>query len=186
MSGLATAVAAGLVSILLLECFSVYMNASLQVSTLQMGAANDQASMASADLNTRAQVDSVGIVNQTQVALAVENTGTVPIQATSLRHVDVILIYTAASNGTGRAVWVPYSTAPSSSPGWAVVSATTADGGAKVLNPMNCPYPTYGTWDPSDVLHIVVTLNPADAINATDTLAVLVATPAGTTTLGET
>jgi len=185
VAALGTVVAAGLVAILLLQTFSVYMNTSLQVSALQMGTANDQASIASADINTRAQVDSVGIVNQTHVALSVENTGTVPIQATSLQQVDVILIYTTASNGTDRALWMPYSTTPSS-PGWAVVSATTADGGPKVLNPMNCPYPTYGVWDPSDVLHIVVTLSPADAINATDTLAVLLATPAGTTSLGET
>ena len=184
MGALGTVVAAGLVSLLLLACFSVYMTATSEASSLQLQAAADQAALASASMNQKVQIDSVKVVNQTFVALSLTNTGQVPIQVTSLPQMDVILVYTAASNGTDRAVWVPYATGPSE--GWAVISVTAAGGSVKLVNPMNCPYPTYGAWDSSEVVNIVVLLSPSNAINATDSFAVLVSTPAGTTATGGT
>jgi hypothetical protein len=182
VSGLATAVAAGLVSILLLECFSVYMNATLEASSLQLGAASDQASLASASLTQRAQIDSVQVVNRTYIYLSVANSGEVSIPVTDLRQVDIILVYTFVSDGIAHAVWMPYTTTPSST-GWAVLSVTDGNGGAKLINPMNCPYPTYGLWDPTEVMTIGIALSSSNAINATDPLSVLLATPAGTTAL---
>jgi len=182
VGGLATAVAAGLVALLLLQCFNVYMNASLDASTLQISAAADQASLASNGLNERAQIGSVQVVNGTYVSLSVSNTGETPIQATNLQQVDVILVYSFASNGTDLAVWMPYTTTPTAA-GWAVISVTGENGGAKLINPMNCPYPTYGEWDPTEVMSIGITLKHVNAIETADPLAVLLATPAGTTAL---
>ena len=178
MGGLAAVVAAGIIAIVFMQAFSTYYTTSTHSSNLLLQSLKDQAQQVENSIQESILLSNLTVVNSSSIVFLASNTGTASIPATAFGEMDVFLA--SATNGSVTTFQqIRYQQLNSTSDTWRVFQVTTSTGKPEVLNPVSLPDATSGQWDPSEVLHVAVTLNSLEGITNSSSVAVRMCTPAG-------
>lgn len=179
MGGIATVVAAAIISLVFIQVFTTYYGATINNSNTLLGSIQQQAALDAVQANEHISIVSISKNSPTSLTVQVADTGQTSIAAVNFSMMDVIIMYTLQSIHQVTTVWLRYNTSQTSTNTWSVSSIYVGKNLPPVQDPINLPSATSGRWVPGETLVISVRLPYSASMQTSNAVMVQVTTPDG-------
>jgi archaellum component FlaF (FlaF/FlaG flagellin family) len=182
VGGIATVVAAAIISLVFIQLFTTYYGASINNSNTLLGSIQQQAAIEAVQASEHISITNIQKNSGTSLTVQVTNTGQTSIAAVNFTRMDVIIMYTAQFTRQVTTLWLTYTTSQTATNAWRVTNVYVGNNLAPVQDPINLPAATSGRWDPGETLVISIRLSNSASMITYDAVMVQMTTPNGVST----
>ncbi len=177
LGGLANVISSAFIILLFMNMLTLYYSASLKSADTIRTGIDEAAESKKLEIRERISVNRLIAFNSTIVYGNVTNLGQTSIAARDFNKVDVILVYTALSNASKVSVRLSYDSTKTSANGWRATSVYTNGRLGETISPINVPSASSGMWDPDETVKIEIWLSLTNAVDNTQGISIIVASP---------